>query len=300
MDRIPIITVAGYLGAGKTSCLNHVLTLPHMADQHVALIINEFGSINVDGSLISEDHHAKYELNKGSVFCVCIKTEFLSVLDSIANDIQPDLVIIEATGIAKPCDLDDVMDAKPLRDHFTTQANLCVVDTQNFTKVAPYMKTAQDQVRWADGIVLNKMDLVSENTADRVATALRKINPDAPQQRASHGKITGEFLDDVEHTPWHPEPDQNPPENIVAVTIPADRPYDREDFRQCLTQLGDHLLRAKGTVDFGSGPVLIQSVFQDVTEEKPPEKGSSSSGFVVITQGLQTEEVKERFAELGR
>ncbi|MCE5273144.1 GTP-binding protein, partial [bacterium] len=79
MSRIPIILLTGYLGAGKTTLLNHLLSRPEIRERNVALIINEFGELGVDGRLVEAGTRPVYELNKGSLFCVCIKTDFLAV-----------------------------------------------------------------------------------------------------------------------------------------------------------------------------------------------------------------------------
>lgn len=300
MSAIPILMITGYLGAGKTSLLNHLIDLPSIAARRVALIINEFGNVNVDGTLVRNRSLPRFELNKGSVFCICIKTEFLKVLQTIADETCPELVIAEATGIAEPCDLADFLESPGLAGRFDMQANLCLVDVLNFSKVAPFIKAAQNQVRWADGLVLNKTDLVTAADADRVAQALRKLNPTALQTRSVHGRIPEGWLEKLEHRPHRARPSDTPPEGIVAVTVDGRRPRGRRDFMTALHELGSHLLRAKGIVDFGQGPILVQGVFDRVTEEAVPPGTTGRPGLTLIVQGMDAGTVRARFEQETR
>ncbi len=291
---IPVVALTGYLGAGKTSLLNRILGFPSVASRKVALIINEFGSLGVDGALVPAGAHASYEINKGSVFCICVKTDFIRVLTEIADTLRPELVLLEATGIADPCDLADLLDVPHLRDRFTTQATVCIVDALNFLKVAPFMRAAQNQVVQADGLVLNKTDLVPPQDVDRVARALFKLNPEPPQERVVRGGVSEAFVTSLTHRDRSATPPTTPPEGIVAVALnPASWP-DRDVLLTALKSLGEHLLRAKGVVDLGSGPELLQGVFQRISLEPPPPDAIRRSGLTVIVQGLNAATVRER------
>lgn len=293
---IEVLILTGYLGAGKTSVLNHLLSLPEIASRETALIINEFGSLNVDGGLVPQGKYAKFELNKGSVFCICIKTDFLKTLSTIADEVQPELVIIEATGIAQPCDLEDFLEAPNLAGKFEIKANICLVDVENFSKVAPFMKAAQNQVIWADGIALNKTDLVSAEDVERVSAAVRKLNPDAPRERVSFGKLSSRFIESLKHVKRDGAASSAPPEGITAVALKFDQPVKREKVLAALNDLGDSLLRAKGTLDFGEGPIHIEVVFQRVTETVALPESAKRPGLTVIVQGLESDYVRSMFS----
>jgi G3E family GTPase len=295
MQPIPIVTLTGYLGAGKTSLLNRILALPSMAKRKIALIINEFGSQSVDGQLVPAGPHPKYEINKGSVFCICVKTDFIRVLKEIAEDVRPDLVLLEATGIADPCDLADLLDVPHLGDRFETRANICIVDALNFFKVAPFMKAAQNQARQADGLVLNKTDLIPPRDLEQVAAALARLNPTAPQERVVHGGVSEAFLDGLKHRARRTPPATSPPANIVAVTIQTAERTDRDELLAAIRGLGPHLLRIKGTVDCGAGPELLQGVFQRITLEPAPPQAARPGGLTVIVQGMDAATVRRRF-----
>ena len=83
MKAIDVYILTGYLGAGKTTTLNRLIGAERFAGKKLALIINEFGKMGVDGQLLLPGDYTKYEINKGSIFCICTKTDFLKALDSI-------------------------------------------------------------------------------------------------------------------------------------------------------------------------------------------------------------------------
>jgi G3E family GTPase len=85
---IPVIIFTGYLGAGKTTSLNTLLNTDWVKSKNIALIINEFGSVGVDGKLVEPGNYAKYEINRGSIFCICTKTDFVKYMTDISENIK--------------------------------------------------------------------------------------------------------------------------------------------------------------------------------------------------------------------
>ncbi|MBC2745103.1 MAG: hypothetical protein HGJ93_19285 [Desulfosarcina sp.] len=96
-----VYLITGFLGSGKTTLLNRIIqSFPK--DRKLMILMNEFGDIGVDGTLVDDDDLAMLEISKGSIFCVCVKTDFIKGLMDIAQRMQPDVLIIEATGVANP------------------------------------------------------------------------------------------------------------------------------------------------------------------------------------------------------
>ena len=92
---IPTILLTGFLGSGKTTLLNRLID--HYKSKRTVLLINEFGKVGIDGELLVEGNYEKIELNKGSLFCICVRTDFIFEVETIATQIKPELLIIEAT-----------------------------------------------------------------------------------------------------------------------------------------------------------------------------------------------------------
>ena len=293
MTAVPVLIITGYLGAGKTAFLNHLLGLPDIATKSIALIINEFGSLSVDSGLVRAGGYSKFEINKGSLFCVCTRIEFVTVLREIANDVRPELVIIEATGITETRDIESFLDEKTVENGFEIKANVCIVDAFNFTKVAAFLKAVTKQVEWADGLVINKVDLVEDSDVGKLMEVLKHINPSAKQTAVSYGKVSMEFIDGLDHTRRDGNSIENPPEDIIAVSFETEKTVERKKFYETLSSLAQRVLRLKGYVDFGEGPHYFEAVY-DRLYEKPEIPGPSpKTAFTIIAYRISKEKLVE-------
>jgi G3E family GTPase len=197
MSKIPIVLITGYLGSGKTTVVNHLLGTTALAGRDVALVINEFGTLGVDGALVDADRLAKqYEINSGSLFCSCTKLQLFRSMQDIAETLRPDLVLVEATGVAEPADfLSLVSDVPNLARQFSILATLAVVDAKHFTKVAPFMRAARKQVACASGVVINKADLVPQDDIAKLQNLLAEMNSSALQVVVASGAVSMEWIE---------------------------------------------------------------------------------------------------------
>lgn len=266
----PILLLTGYLGAGKTTLLNHLLQLPEIRSRKIALIINEFGPLGIDGKLVAPGNYAKFELNKGSVFCICIKTDFIRTLETIAHEVKPDLVIVEATGVADPCDLGQIIDSPNLKPLFKVGANVCLVDAVGFTQVAAFLRTAKRQVMWADGLVINKSDLVPAGDLPALQAVLGGLNPEAPRTVVSYGRIPGDFLAGLTHRVRIAPVPEAPLADLASASFQPEAPVDEARFRETVSALQGRLLRLKGTLCFRDRPLFVEVINGRITEKEPP------------------------------
>ncbi len=298
MKSIPVILITGYLGAGKTTFLNHLLSLASIKDKELALIINEFGDLGVDGTLVKPGDYAKFEINKGSLFCICIKTDFLKTLETIANDVKPDLVLVEATGVSETRDLFGFVEEPMLKDHFEIKANICIVDAKNFTKVAPMLRAATSQVEWADGIVINKIDLVKERAREKLEEVLKSMNPGAPMVSVSFGAIPEGFIDKIKHASRTAPSLLSPPQAIFSASFESDHPVNRERFYSVIRSLEKHILRMKGYINFGEGAVFIEMVGDAIMVKPLPSSEKRGTGFVIIAWNIRQAELQKIISEI--
>ncbi len=301
-SKIPIILITGYLGSGKTTFVNHLLRQPEFAQRKVALVINEFGKLGVDGALVDSDRAGKkYEINSGSLFCSCTKLQLVATLQDIANVAQPDVVLIEATGIAEPADvLSLVSDVPSLAERFTVQATVGLVDAKNFTKVAAFMQAARRQAEAADGLVINKIDLVSESELEKLQVVLADMNERAPQTAVANGAIAMDWLDSLLHVSDNDLiGTDRPPTNIFSASIQTEKVVDREIFVKTLRDHSENLLRLKGNVDFGDGLVFVELVGEDFIEKPAVNLNSSNSptAFAVIAWKMSPEDLTAAFEQ---
>ncbi len=290
---IPVYLITGYLGSGKTTLLNHLLATPQLRSQRVALIINEFGTLGVDGQLLQRAAGHVFELTRGSLFCACLHADFIQTLQTLADEVRPDVVLAEASGVAQTSDLGNFFDTPPARDQFQVRANLCVVDP-NLTKVLPYLRAAHVQVAWADGLVINKTDLLGVAGAERLAAVLRDLNPRAAQVRVQHGRVDWEFVQGLPHVPCQARSTLAPPEELATCSL-VGRSVDRDRFMAAFASIQDRLLRLKGIVDFGGGPVLVEGVF-DTLSERPFVGENPRFGITVIGWKITADEMTRALA----
>jgi G3E family GTPase len=187
-DKIPVTVLTGYLGAGKTTLLNRILSEDH--GKRYAVIVNEFGEIGIDNDLIVGADEEVFEMNNGCVCCT-VRGDLIRVVSGLMKRKGGfDAIIVETTGLADPGPVaqtffvDEDVKAKTRLDSVTT-----VVDAKHLPLRLKDSKEAADQVAFADQIILNKTDLVSEAELQEVERAIRTLNPLAPIHRAQRSNV---------------------------------------------------------------------------------------------------------------
>ena len=185
MNGIPLLLLTGYLGAGKTTLLNHLLARPSIRGKNVSLIINEFGELGVDGRLVDSGARPLYELNKGSLFCVCIRTDFLDVLETIVNGGKPDLVLVEATGVAEPRDIESMLDEPHLAGKFRADLFHPVTQGDHTVKSLPGQVTKMDRLMRGN---VQTMDFAHDPHRVRMDRAWITAGAEGPDAAAGPGR----------------------------------------------------------------------------------------------------------------
>ena len=176
--QIPVTVLTGYLGAGKTTLLNRILTENH--GKRYAVIVNEFGEIGIDNDLIVESDEEVFEMNNGCVCCT-VRGDLIRVVEGLVK--RPggfDGILVETTGLADPVPvaqtffMDDDVRARAKLDAVVT-----VADAKHLTGSLAHSPEAQEQIGFADVILLNKTDLVSGDELAAVERSIRGMNPHA-------------------------------------------------------------------------------------------------------------------------
>ncbi|RVC83183.1 GTP-binding protein [Mesorhizobium sp. M4A.F.Ca.ET.022.05.2.1] len=193
--QIPVTVLTGYLGAGKTTLLNRILSENH--GKRYAVIVNEFGEIGIDNDLIVESDEEIYEMNNGCVCCT-VRGDLIRVVEGLMR--RPgrfDAIVVETTGLADPVPvaqtffMDDDVRSKTKLD-----AVVALVDAKHLPLRLKDSKEAEDQIAFADVVVLNKTDLVTPDELAKVEATIRAINPAARIHRTQRaGVALAEVLD---------------------------------------------------------------------------------------------------------
>ena len=173
-----LILLTGFLGSGKTTLMKRLLD--SYADHRIGVIINEFGSINIDAQLVEKDGVQMAELSNGSIFCACIKDKFVESLIEMAwRDLE--FLFIEASGLADPANMEHILSGIAHRtdDGYTYRGSLCIADAENYLDLAELLPAIKSQTEYAQAIILNKIDLVDQEELEEVKEKVREFNKDA-------------------------------------------------------------------------------------------------------------------------
>ncbi len=290
---IPCFLITGYLGAGKTTLLNRILSLPAFVAKRTALIINEFGPLGVDGTLITDEGMAKYELNRGSIFCVCMKTDFIKTLTEIFETIKPDQVLIEATGVALTADLEDFLAEDHLKGKFEIRANLCMIDARNFMIMLPFFRPISSQAAAADALIINKIDQAAPQARDEVKRVLRELNPGAVILETRYGELPPDFFQTVKR--------QNlplgaltrmPPDLVFALSFEGGI-LNREKFEMFFNEQKNNILRLKGKLAFDDGSYYLEAVNGQISTPMQKCGEAGPTAFTLIGWQIEKETMRK-------
>ena len=258
---VPILVVTGFLGAGKTTVVNHVLA--NAGGRRIAAVVNDFGAINIDAELIVGADDGVVSLSNGCI-CCSLQGDLLRTLATILRRTpRPEAIVIETSGVADPADIvRNLMDPVIWREA-PLETVLCVVDMTGAGGLEDVL--LRSQVRTANVIALSKADLANAAGRDHVRAILAAINPGSLVIDAVHGQVPIELLfpavpnsRPVLHDPGRPRPISD---RFETTTWMSDRPISLHRFQAAIERLAPKLARAKGlfeTVEHPDRQLLLQ------------------------------------------
>lgn len=216
-DKIPVTVLSGYLGAGKTTVLNHVLN--NREGLRVAVIVNDLSEVNIDADLVrdggglSRTEEKLVEMSNGCICCT-LRDDLLQEVERLAREKRFDYILIESTGIGEPLPVAqtftyvDEEQGIDLSSLTRLDCMVTVVDAYHFWQDYHTRETLRDrsqqageedtrgvvhllidQVEFCDVLIINKCDMVSEAELDQLEQALRSLQPRAKMIRTTHGKV---------------------------------------------------------------------------------------------------------------
>lgn len=176
-NEVDVYLISGFLGAGKTTFLNRLVkVVPD--DLRFLILMNEFGEMGLDGTLVEGEDLDMLEISKGSIFCACVKTDFIKAMHEIAHSVRPDIMLIETTGVANPSDLDRDLKLPIFNGAFNLRDKFCLVDAANFLDTYESFLAIEKQLAASDVFIINKLDLVEPGTVEEIKAIVRAFNPE--------------------------------------------------------------------------------------------------------------------------
>ena len=264
LPPIPVTLVSGFLGAGKTTLLNRILNSDH--GLRMAVMVNDFGAINIDSQLIVSQTQTTVSLANGCICCT-VESDLIEQLGRLLDDRsnRPEYIVIEASGVSNPSKIANTLRYPQFRDALAIDTILNVVDAEQFGSLEGEMaQLAMEQLDVADIIVMNKVDRVGREQLD--ALKARWLYPNARLLECEYGEVPLELVLGVgrARSGWRLTPSAPTPVRVAGEkdhsalfdtwSFSSDRPLSLKALRQALAALPKDIYRAKGVCQIAEAP----------------------------------------------
>jgi G3E family GTPase len=314
MKKVPFILVTGFLGSGKTSLLLDLLG-KYSGSLRMAIVQNEFTPGHTDAITLkkSTNPFGLLEINNGSVFCACLLSDFIDRLEPFIREYQPDVILLEATGLADPLSIGQILQSEKLNDKIYFTASWCVVDALHFSKIIDTVSRSRHQLRIADRIWINKTDQVNDTGAIR--EKITHLNPYAPIVETTFGSTHAvdftQYLNPASESLNPLSSIQNPISDILnpiseprpdvgSCVVRSNRFFDEQAVTGFIRQAAPGLYRMKGFIRIDATHTLaVQTVFSDIRIE-PAQEYEGISELIAIGPGLINRDFSKQFLSLQK
>ena len=312
--KVPVTILTGFLGSGKTTLLNRILSESH--GLRIAVIENEFGEIGIDQDMVINADEEVFEMNNGCICCT-VRGDLIRILGGLMKRAdQLDAIIVETTGLADPAPVAQTFFVdQDVADRTKLDAIVTVADAVHLSSQLGEHHEAEEQIAFADVVLLNKIDLVDQNQIKGVHDRIRKINPytkiiETNRCEAPLDEVLGlnafslDRVLEVEPDFLDSDHDHEHDDDVTSISFVSDTPLIMEKFESWFGNLlqthGQNILRSKGIMDFKgeNDRYVFQGVhmLMDASPMGPwPSKATRNSRVVFIGRNLESMNLKEGF-----
>lgn len=296
-QRIPVTLVTGFLGSGKTTLLKRILTDNH--NLKIAVLVNEFGEINIDSQLLLSVDQDMVLLSNGCICCT-INQSLIEAINQVLTKQDIDYIIIETSGLAEPLPLMMTFLSEPLCQKIRLDSILTLVDAENFAPEDLDQAIALQQIIYGDIILLNKIDLVSSDKIDKIQYYINYVKNQAvifPCQQAQVPLPLILALDlshKIELNTHHYNL-----KDFMSFSWESHRPLNVGKFANFLNQLPKTIFRGKGILWYDSSQ--LRHIFQLSGKRQDWQtdkwKISPSNQLVLIGKNLDNQKLEQQLKE---
>lgn len=260
---VPVLLVTGFLGAGKTTVVNHLLA--HAEGRRIAAVVNDFGAINIDAELIAGASDGVVSLANGCI-CCSLEGDLLRTLATLLRrDPRPEFIVIETSGVADPADIVRNLMDPVIWQEAPLETVLCVLDATTPMETLNNDALVRSQLRAADVVTLSKVDLTDAASRAQLREVVQSLRPAAVVVDALQGEVPSELLFPLD-ADRVPEPRQVTPrrpaiDRFETLSWTSERPVSLPRLQQAIGRLAPKLARAKGLFETTEQPGRLM-VFQ--------------------------------------
>ncbi|MGK7938930.1 MAG: GTP-binding protein [Crocosphaera sp.] len=320
---MPVTIITGFLGSGKTTLLNHILT--NNKQLKVAVLVNEFGDIDIDSQLLVSIDENMVSLSNGCICCTINDDLVEAVYQVLEQGDKIDYLILETTGVADPLPIALTFFNTELRDLTRVDSILTVVDAETFTSEHFKSEAALRQITYGDIILLNKTDLVSSEKVKQLEADIHQIKSGARIIHSQYTQVplplildidlnddeafkTEEIIDhdhhhhydDHDHEHDHHHSDHLTVDGFVSICFESDRPFILEKFQNFfLDDLTTNVFRAKGILWFQESQLrhIFQLSGQRYSMNTDQWKTIARNQLVLIGRDLDREILRKQMTQ---
>lgn len=300
---IPVTLLTGFLGSGKTTLVNHLLTTH--ATRRMAVVVNEFGELGIDAALMANRTDDILELNNGCVCCASRGDLTRAVSRLVSAGGTFDHILVEGSGLADPGPVIESLVGPPFADFVNYTGTVACVDAANFDANLGHAEAAYNQLTHADLMIINKTDLVSGDVLARIEQGLKQINAVAQLYPTVRCTIPSSLV--LEPLPSLDVPsggDRATTDHAVhsldSVTLDSEQELDPRRLRRWLDNLPETVVRAKGVVYLSgdNAPRAVHLSSGSINfDDLPPntQNWSQQSALVLIGSALDGQTLQQEF-----
>jgi G3E family GTPase len=306
-QRFPVTIITGFLGSGKTTLLNQILQNNH--NQKVAVLVNEFGDINIDAQLLVSYDDDMVELSNGCICCTINEGLIEAVQRILAREEKVERLIIETTGVADPLPIILTFVGSDFRDFTRLDSVITLIDAETFTPEHFDSEVAYKQIAYGDILLLNKTDLASREQLTALETYIASIKNNPRILDTQYAQVPLPLILDVELTQTDSLPEAEHHEHhhhhshhleadgFVSLSFQSNKPFDVYKFQKFVNEgLPLEVFRAKGIIWFAGSQ--LRHIFQlcgqrnDIKSE--PWSTPPVNQLVFIGRHLDTDKLRQQ------